>query len=943
MPLSEDTSASIDFREILECSTDSVLVLDGHWQIAYVSSRAQREFGSTYRDILGARLWAALPEIKGTVFEENYRRCMNDREEVRFEGYFPTLSKWYHIEAIPLTQGGIAVWYRDITRRVERTAALTAAEERFRLAAQATQDVVFDWDFTSGKLEWHQTHNKSLGYKSEDLGQSIDWWRSRIHPDDQKRVSDAVRSLFQGGEPRFESEYRLQKADGSYAEVLVRGFVAQDPDGHATRMVGAIQDNTARNASDRALKEREARLSTVFGQAMVGILQSDANGVLTLANERFCQLLGRTESELKKLSFADYTHPDDLVWNLPLHAEKRSKGEPFQIEKRYLRPDGSIVWCEVSVTFVRSEGSSISSSIAVVQDITDRKLAEQSLQESEMLYRSVLEASADCIEIINTDGTLRLVNSSALDAMNLKRLDEIRGATWFDQWPEAARGELTGAFETALAGSTARFSTQSRPDLGSPRWWDVVVGPMLDANGKVSRILSIARDTTTQKETAGQLKWASEHDWLTELPNRRAFTDRLQSATVRAMASNCRLGLLLIDLDHFKHVNDTLGHTAGDHFLKIFAQRLEKTVASYGFVARLGGDEFAVLLDIEDSDLDLANFGEAILAALQKPIRFADREISASATIGGAIFPDNASSADELFDNADIALYALKASGRGGTSVFQPHMRDHAQVISSQLSLARNSVTDRSVEPFYQQKVDLSTGEIAGFEALLRWRHAGRGLQQPGTVAEAFKDYELATKISDLMQERVFADVSEWINHGLPFGKVSINAAPVEFLRDDFAERMISRLDRYDIPASMIELEVTEHVFLDRSSMYVNRALEALNKNGVSIALDDFGTGYSSLSHLRDYPVDVIKIDRTFVEKIVSNSDILAIVSAVIGLAQNLNKSIVAEGVETESQRLLLQQAGCPFGQGYLFGRPVSGQSIARLLRDRKKVSKAPG
>jgi diguanylate cyclase (GGDEF)-like protein/PAS domain S-box-containing protein len=868
---------------------------------------------------------------------------MESREEIRFEGYFPALSRWYHIEATPLSDGGVAIWYRDITRRVERTAALNAAEERFRLAAQATQDVVFDWDSSSGKVEWHQTNDKSLGYKAEDLGQSIDWWYSRIHPDDRKRVSKEIDDVLQGSEPRFESEYRLQKADGFYAEVLVRGYIARDSLGQPSRMVGAIQDNTARNASDRALEERESRLSTVFGQAMVGILQSDADGVLTLANERFCQLLGRTESELRELSFADYTHPDDLVWNLPLHAAKRAKGEPFQIEKRYLRPDGSIVWCEVSVTFVLTEEGGISSSIAVVQDITDRKVAEQSLQESEILYRSVLEASADCIEIINTDGGLHLVNSSALDAMNLKSLDDVQGDEWIARWPEGARAELTSAFETALAGSTARLSTQSKPDLGTPRWWDVVVTPMLNANGEVSRILSIARDTTAQKETAGQLKWASEHDWLTELPNRRAFTDRLQSATIRAMASSSKLGLLLIDLDHFKHVNDTLGHTAGDHFLKIFAQRLEKTVGARGFVARLGGDEFAVLLEAEDGELDLASYGESILPELQIPIRFADREMSASASMGGAVFPDDAGSANELFDNADIALYALKASGRGGTSVFQGYMRNHAQVISSQLSLARNSVTGRSVEPFYQPKVNLETGEIVGFEALLRWRHGGRGLQQPDTVAEAFKDYELATKISALMQEKVFADVSEWISRKLPFGKVSINAAPVEFLRDDFAERMISRLDRYDIPADMIELEVTEHVFLDRSSRYVHRALEALNIKGVSIALDDFGTGYSSLSHLRDFPVDVVKIDRTFVEKIVCNSDILAIVTAVIGLAQNLNKSPVAEGVETEDQRMILRRAGCPFGQGYLFGRPVSSQSIATLLRNRERVSTARG
>src|SRR3990167_8410664 len=450
--------------------------------------------------------------------------------------------------------------------------------------------------------------------------------------------------------------------------------------------------------------------------------------------------------------------------------------------------------------------------------------------------------------------------------MDFDDVRQVAGKQWVELWPQASRKKIESAMAAACAGKTARFSTYSDMYRSKPKWWDVVVSPMCDDEDHVTGILAISRDTTLQRETSAKLKWASEHDPLTDLPNRRAFQARLQAATIRAMESGGAVGLLLIDLDHFKHVNDTLGHAAGDHLLAVYGHRLKETVRGSDFVARLGGDEFAVIIERGGSQVDLAATGSAILSRLKEPVAYDKRVLNASASLGGAIFPIDASSAGELFDNADIALYALKESGRGGTKMFEAHMRDRAQTVSSQLNLARTSISSDSVEPHYQQQVDLNTGAIAGFEALLRLCNSPRGIQFPDSVAEAFKDYELASKISDLMQDRVFTDIRRWMNQGLPFGHVSINAAPVEFLRDDFAERTIARLKRHDVPAELVQLEVTETVFAERGSYYVGRALQQLHEKGVRIALDDFGTGYSSLSHLRDFPVDVVKIDRSFID-----------------------------------------------------------------------------
>ena len=365
---------------------------------------------------------------------------------------------------------------------------------------------------------------------------------------------------------------------------------------------------------------------------------------------------------------------------------------------------------------------------------------------------------------------------------------------------------------------------------------------------------------------------------------------------------------------------------------KTFADRLNASARPGDFVARLGGDEFAIVLEDVSGAADLLAVGGRIIERLRKPTRFDGRLVGATATIGGALFPADAGNAHDLFKNADTALYALKAAGRGGTKMFHNHMREQAQKVSSQLGLARVALSERSVVPFYQPKIRLSDGALDGFEALLRWHHPRLGIQMPDTVAEAFKDYQLASAIGELMQARVVDDIKMWTAAGVDFGRISINAAPAEFLRDDYAERLLALLEAKQVSPSLIEVEVTEHVFLDRGSDYVGRALSELTRAGVRIALDDFGTGYSSLSHLRDFPVDVVKIDRSFIERMLADAEIAAIVAAVVNLAHSLSIEVVAEGIEREEQRQFLRDQACTFGQGYLFGAAVEASQVAGIV-----------
>jgi diguanylate cyclase (GGDEF)-like protein len=432
------------------------------------------------------------------------------------------------------------------------------------------------------------------------------------------------------------------------------------------------------------------------------------------------------------------------------------------------------------------------------------------------------------------------------------------------------------------------------------------------------------------REEAARLRWASEHDSLTKLPNRAAFQCRLQAAILTAMEAGSSIALLLVDLDHFKHVNDSLGHSAGDELLRHVSGRLRLAVDGEAFVARIGGDEFAVILET-GGETDILSIANRIAQSIKTPLRTSLRLVSSGASIGAAIFPRDAQCAGDLFNAADTALYALKHSGRGGTKIFDELILREMRRSASHLSIARAAASGRNVVPFYQPVVDLSSKEIVGFEALLRCAHAGR-FQSADILVEAFADYEIATGLAGLMHRQVAADLSSWIGQGLKIGRIAINAAPAEFLRDDYAEKFLAVLAEHRLPARHLTVEVTEHVFLGRSSEYVARAIGVLKAAGVRISLDDFGTGYSSLSHLRDLRVDAVKMDKSFIDKISDGGDAAAIVLAVLSLARSLKIATIAEGVETEPQARLLRSMGCELAQGYFFGRPLEARAAADLM-----------
>jgi diguanylate cyclase (GGDEF)-like protein len=453
---------------------------------------------------------------------------------------------------------------------------------------------------------------------------------------------------------------------------------------------------------------------------------------------------------------------------------------------------------------------------------------------------------------------------------------------------------------------------------------------LIDGDGGPRRLVGVTSDITERKASEERLRHAASHDALTGLPNRAALQNALDQAMGRARDLGGNVTLILIDLDHFKDINDTLGHDAGDHLLRITADRLNHAVSGIGLVARLGGDEFAVLIEDQAAQADAEQLAASLLSELRKGFIYGGKVISVSATLGIASFADTPHPA-ELLKDADLALYAAKNGGRSRVARFTPGLREAVEQRMALSDDVRKALAEGQIVPFYQPKVDLGTRTVVGFEALARWLHPTRGVLTPAVFGAVFDDAQLSTAIGEAILARVVEDMQLWRSRDIDCGRIAINLSSFAFSAPDLADQILAKLARGGIPYQCFEVEVTETVLLGEARG-VATTLQRLHDNGVKISLDDFGTGYASLTHLKRFPVDELKIDRSFVSDLEKDADDAAIVTAVVSLATSLELKVVAEGVETAGQVEMLKAAGCHYGQGYLFAKPMAASRVPWFL-----------
>jgi len=458
------------------------------------------------------------------------------------------------------------------------------------------------------------------------------------------------------------------------------------------------------------------------------------------------------------------------------------------------------------------------------------------------------------------------------------------------------------------------------------------VAPIHDREGQATGAVIVFHDVSVARAMAGQLAHLAEHDFLTGLPNRMLLNDRVAQAITLAPRHMKKVAVLFLDLDGFKHINDSLGHPIGDKLLQAIGKRLVECVRGSDTVSRQGGDEFVVLLSEVEHAEDAAISAVRLLQGVAGSYSIGMHDLHVSASIGVSIYPDDGLDAETLIKNADTAMYQAKENGRQSYQFFKPSMNVRAVERQSIEESLRRAMERQEFTLHYQPKIDLRTGEITGAEALLRWTHPVRGLVSPAQFIPVAEDCGLILPIGKWVLREACKQARAWQNAGLALGTIAVNISAMEFRDDKFLEEVFATINDTGLDPKFLELELTESVLMKRAEA-TESILKTLRARGVQVAVDDFGTGYSSLSYLRRLPIDALKIDQSFVRQITTDPDETTIVTAVIGMGRSLKLRVVAEGVETQEQLAFLQKYECDEAQGYYFSRPVLPQQFAKLLQ----------
>ncbi|SLJ95472.1 putative bifunctional diguanylate cyclase/phosphodiesterase [Novosphingobium mathurense] len=494
------------------------------------------------------------------------------------------------------------------------------------------------------------------------------------------------------------------------------------------------------------------------------------------------------------------------------------------------------------------------------------------------------------------------------------------------------RGFFKTMFKTICAGEIWRGEICNRAKDGSLYWVSTTIFPELDEAGEVCRFVSCRFDITEQKNAEQRMREMAVTDALTGLQNRLGFQHRFAQLLSEAQLHRHGLALLMLDIDNFKDINDVSGHDAGDQFLKTMAYRLRTVLGSEALIARPGGDEVAIVLKRTPDSAPLADIVEQLQEAVWAPVQIGPAFLLATASIGLSVYPKDGQCTAELINCADVALYSAKRVGRNRCVRFKPEMLERTRRRVLIQEQAHAGLTAGQFELFYQPIVGLHESGLPSFEALLRWHHPVLGLIAPGVFEEVFESRQLCAEIGTFVQEAVIMQTRAWIDAGIPFAQVKYNTTTADFDAPHFAARLLTLLDRHGVGAERIGIEVTEGMFLGQQSETVRRELHALSNAGVEIAFDDFGTGFASLTHLKELPISRLKIDRSFITNLTSDTRDQKIVHGMIALAHSLGISVTAEGVETSDQMELLTVMGCDRVQGHFHCEAIPAAQVPAVL-----------
>jgi diguanylate cyclase (GGDEF)-like protein/PAS domain S-box-containing protein len=960
----EHTQQESEFHQVFDRITDAYVALDRDWCYTYLNAKACEFFGRRAEELIGKHIWTEFPDGIDQPFRHAYEQAMAEQRPVLLEAFYPPYNRWFENRIYP-SANGLTIYFLDITERKQAEQALQQHQRMLDQAQQVAHIGSWEWDIAGNRVTWSAELYRIYGVASANHAATFEAYLALVHPLDQARVQGIVEQALRNQQP-FEFEERIVRADGTERTLFSRGTVDVDETGRPIRMLGACQDITERKRAEQmAAGQHEILVGIAAQQPLAESLQRIARLHETLNPGALCSLLLLDEDGRHVLHGAAPSLPDaynQSVNGLEIGESHGSCGTAAWCCERVVVADIATHrhwenYREIALAYglkacwstpVFGSHGEVLGTFAVYY----RESREPRPEELQSIDR-MLPITGIAIESDRLVGRLRQRNRFFEMSLEIFCILDPQTERLIQFNPSLPR--VTGYSAEELMSKSYRDFLRPEEGASTSDPMPVMTGPGPRVHEFVNRCVSrdgsehllewvsfaapdgmlyaVARDITERRRAEEELAYASSHDAVTGLPHHlmleRALAVMLQDPAMPAW-------VLIVGLDRFQVVNESVGHVTGDDVLQRLASRLRAAVGAQGQIARIAGDKFVVAARglSRHAALELA---EQLRMVVAEPIEGRDYRLLLTASVGISHSPDHGDNARSLLRSAEAAMTQAKREGRDRVcefSIGQMHDLEDRLLLGRHL---RDAIQQDELELYFQPQHGAADRALTGFEALLRWNSRELGLVSPGRFIPIAEALGMMPEIGEWVLDRAARQMRTWLDRGHRDFTVAVNVSAQQLQHPGLVEQVSEALHRYAVPPSMLDIEMTESALMENVAR-IRRTLTGLKVLGARLSLDDFGTGYSSLAYLKQFPIDKLKIDQSFVRGLPSDVDDSAIAQTIVELAHQLHMDVAAEGVETPAQAAFLAQMGCDELQGNHLGAALPAHQAEAFFGVPQKV-----
>jgi diguanylate cyclase (GGDEF)-like protein/PAS domain S-box-containing protein len=929
------------YRTILDEMEDAYFEVDLAGNFTFVNDAISRHLGYSREELIGA-------SFRGQIAKEEFEKVYKAFGKIYITGkperdiHYKIIRKdgttgFAEMTGFPLkNQKGEVICFRgvgrDITERRQMEKALQQSEEKHRNIIKNIQDGYFEVDLAGNFTFFNESICEIQGYSKEELmGMNH---RQYADKENSKKVFEAFNKIYKTGITGSIFEYEIIRKDGTRRQVEVSASLIKDSSGKPTGFRGTTRDVTERKRIEESLRQNEEKYRTILENIEDGYYEVDINGDFTFFNDSMCVLLGYSRDEMVRMNNRQYTDKENAKKLFQTFNEVYRTGKPAKaFDWQIIRKDGTKRSIEASISLLKDLSGNAIGFRGITRDATERKQAEETIRQSEERYRTILDEMEDGYMELDIAGNFTFVNDASCRHSGYSR-EEMVGTSFKSHMDKEEFENMYKTFGNIyMTGKPERniFYKLLRKD-GTTAFAELAGFPLKNQKGEVTGFRAVGRDISARKQMEEAIQYQATHDALTGLANRLMFGQMLNHAIQSAKRHQRQLAVLFIDLDRFKTINDTLGHEAGDQLLQEIAARLKQTLRAADLISRMGGDEFVIMIEEASDASQIATVAHKILTSIIQPVTIMKQECRITASIGICLYPKDADDEQTLMKNADIAMYLAKEEGKNNYQFYAEDIQSKSLERLSIETNLRSALERNELSLHYQAKVDFKTNTINGVEALLRWQNSSLGLVTPTQFIPVAEETGLIVPIGNWVLKTACAQNVAWQKQGLPPVCIAVNLSVRQLTDENLIDDIRTALTDSGMAPKLLELEITESMMM-RNPERMIAVLARIKSLGVRLAIDDFGTGYSSLAQIKHFPVDTLKVDRSFIRNIPQDSEDKAITEAIIAMGKTLSLTVVAEGVETLDQMNFLKDHSCDEMQGYYFSKPIAPEQFADLLR----------